>query len=177
MATKSPFSRRLPGGRAMLVRVQSEAFDLGAEIAAHAQPEAGAVVSFLGTVRDYSDAADILAMEIEHYPGMTERELERVAQEAGQRFAILDSLIIHRYGRLQPQDPIVLVAVWSRHRTAAFDACRYLIDVLKTSAPFWKKEITPTGARWVTDCPGCRAGTQHGHVHPDVLEEQGIAEF
>ncbi|WP_348550184.1 molybdenum cofactor biosynthesis protein MoaE [Acidithiobacillus sp.] len=155
----------------MRVRVQQEAFDQGAEIAAQSHPEAGAVVSFLGTVRDYSDAADILAMEIEHYPGMTERELERVAQEAHRRFPILDSLIIHRYGRLVPQDPIVLVVVWSLHRAAAFDACRYLIDVLKTSAPFWKKEITPAGARWVTDCPGCRAGTQHGHVHPDVLEE------
>ena len=126
---------------------------------------AGSSVTFIGTVRDYSEATDILAMEIEHYPGMTERELERISAEAARRYDILDSLIMHRYGRLAPQDNIVMVAVWSRHRAAAFDACRFLIDVLKTSAPFWKKEITPEGARWVTDCPGCRAGSREGHTH------------
>ena len=126
---------------------------------------AGSSVTFVGTVRDYSEATDILAMEIEHYPGMTERELERISAEAAQRYDILDSLIMHRYGRLAPQDNIVMVAVWSRHRAAAFDACRFLIDVLKTSAPFWKKEITPEGVRWVTDCPGCRAGSREGHTH------------
>ena len=126
---------------------------------------AGSSVTFIGTVRDYSEATDILAMEIEHYPGMTERELERISAEAAQRYDILDSLIMHRYGRLAPQDNIVMVAVWSRHRAAAFDACRFLIDVLKTSAPFWKKEITPEGVRWVTDCPGCRAGSREGHTH------------
>lgn len=155
----------------MQVRVQEEDFD-PAEVLAEKVPSAcGAVVSFVGTVRDYSDASDILALEIEHYPGMTECELRRVQEEAARRFDILDSLIVHRYGNLGPSERIVLVAVWSSHRAAAFDACRFLIDVLKTSAPFWKKEITPAGARWVTDCPGCRAGTRHGHVHPDVLQE------
>ena len=152
----------------MLVKVQREDFDPMAEMAAFpadAIAGAGSSVTFIGTVRDYSEATDILAMEIEHYPGMTERELERISAEAAQRYDILDSLIMHRYGRLAPQDNIVMVAVWSRHRAAAFDACRFLIDVLKTSAPFWKKEITPEGARWVTDCPGCRAGSREGHTH------------
>ena len=126
---------------------------------------AGSSVTFIGTVRDYSEATDILAMEIEHYPGMTERELERISAEAARHYDILDTLVIHRYGHLAPQDNIVMVAVWSRHRAAAFDACRFLIDVLKTSAPFWKKEITPEGVRWVTDCPGCRAGSREGHTH------------
>ncbi|MBU2807690.1 molybdenum cofactor biosynthesis protein MoaE [Acidithiobacillus ferrooxidans F221] len=152
----------------MLVKVQREDFDPMAEMAAFpadAIAGAGSSVTFVGTVRDYSEATDILAMEIEHYPGMTERELERISAEAAQRYDILDSLIMHRYGRLAPQDNIVMVAVWSRHRAAAFDACRFLIDVLKTSAPFWKKEITPEGVRWVTDCPGCRAGSREGHTH------------
>jgi len=152
----------------VLVKVQREDFDPMAEMAAFpadAIAGAGSSVTFIGTVRDYSEATDILAMEIEHYPGMTERELERISAEAAQRYDILDSLIMHRYGRLAPQDNIVMVAVWSRHRAAAFDACRFLIDVLKTSAPFWKKEITPEGVRWVTDCPGCRAGSREGHTH------------
>ncbi len=151
----------------MRVKVQKEDFDMAAECAGlSASSSAGALVTFVGTVRDYSEASDILSMEIEHYPGMTEKELERVSRLAAQDYDILDSLVVHRYGTLQPQDNIVLVAVWSRHRAAAFDACRFLIDVLKTSAPFWKKETTPQGARWVTDCPGCRAGTREGHSHP-----------
>lgn len=152
----------------MIVKVQQEAFDPMAEMAAFpvdAIAGAGGSVTFIGMVRDYSEAADILAMEIEHYPGMTERELERISAEAALHYDILDSLIIHRYGHLVPQDNIVMVAVWSRHRAAAFDACRFLIDVLKTSAPFWKKEITPEGVRWVTDCPGCRTGSREGHAH------------
>ncbi|WP_414039111.1 molybdenum cofactor biosynthesis protein MoaE [Acidithiobacillus sp. M4-SHS-6] len=150
----------------MQVKVQAEDFDVSAECAGMPESRgAGALVTFVGTVRDYSDASDILAMEIEHYPGMTEKELERVSRDAAQKYDILDSLIVHRYGALQPEENIVLVAVWSRHRAAAFDACRFLIDVLKTSAPFWKKEITPQGSRWVTDCPGCRAGSRDGHRH------------
>ncbi len=156
----------------MAVRVQVEPFDLDHDLRKSGPRGAGAMAAFVGTVRDYSDASDILAMEIEHYPGMTEKELERVSRTAMKRYDILDSLVIHRYGHMEPEDPIVLVAVWSLHRAAAFDACRFLIDVLKVSAPFWKKEITPAGARWVTDCPGCRAGTRHGHVHPGVLEER-----
>ncbi|MBN2678904.1 molybdenum cofactor biosynthesis protein MoaE [Acidithiobacillus montserratensis] len=150
----------------MVVKVQEEDFDVSAECAGMAESKgAGALVTFVGTVRDYSDASDILSLDIEHYPGMTEKELERVSREAAQQYDILDSLIIHRYGSLQPEDNIVLVAVWSRHRAAAFDACRFLIDVLKSSAPFWKKEMTPQGSRWVTDCPGCRAGSREGHSH------------
>ncbi len=150
----------------MIVKVQQEDFDPRAEMAAFpVDAGAGGSVTFIGMVRDYSEAADILAMEIEHYPGMTERELERISAEAARHYDILDSLVIHRYGHLAPQDNIVMVAVWSRHRAAAFDACRFLIDVLKTSAPFWKKEITPEGGRWVTDCPGCRTGSREGHAH------------
>ncbi|MHB1494911.1 MAG: molybdenum cofactor biosynthesis protein MoaE [Acidithiobacillus sp.] len=150
----------------MIVKVQQEDFDPMAEMAAFpVDAGAGGSVTFIGMVRDYSEAADILAMEIEHYPGMTERELERISAEAARHYDILDSLVIHRYGHLAPQDNIVMVAVWSRHRAAAFDACRFLIDVLKTSAPFWKKEITPEGVRWVTDCPGCRTGSREGHAH------------
>ena len=150
----------------MIVKVQQEDFDPMAEMAAFpVDAGAGGSVTFIGMVRDYSEAADILAMEIEHYPGMTERELERISAEAARHYDILDSLIIHRYGHLAPQDNIVMVAVWSRHRAAAFDACRFLVDVLKTSAPFWKKEVTPAGVRWVTDCPGCRAGSREGHTH------------
>ena len=89
---------------------------------------------------------------------MTERELERIGAEAADRFDILDALIIHRYGPLQPADRIVQVSVWARHRAAAFDACRYIIDALKTRAPFWKREITSQGEHWVSDCPGCRSG-------------------
>lgn len=151
----------------MRVKVQPEDFDPRQEIQAFPQDPirvAGGEVSFIGLVRDYSESSDILGMEIEHYPGMTERELERVCAEAAGRFDILDSLVIHRYGKLLPSDRIVQVTVWSRHRAAAFDACRYIIDELKTRAPFWKQEITPGGKRWVTDCPGCRAGS-HGHAH------------
>lgn len=152
----------------MIVKVQTEDFNPQAEIDAFprdAIQAAGGQVSFIGTVRDYSEASDILALEIEHYPGMTEAELARVSREAAARYEILDSLVIHRYGRLAPAERIVQVTVWARHRAAAFDACRYLIDELKTRAPFWKKEITPGGSRWVTDCPGCRAGA-HGHGEP-----------
>lgn len=161
----------------MRVRVQAEDFDPRQEIASFPQEAiraAGGEVSFIGLVRDYSESSDILAMEIEHYPGMTERELERVCAEAAQRYEILDSLVIHRYGRLLPSDRIVQVTVWSRHRAAAFDACRYIIDELKTRAPFWKQEVTPAGRRWVTDCPGCRAGA-HGHAHQHHHHDFGPA--
>ena len=152
----------------MVVKVQAEDFNPQAEVDAFpgdAVRGAGGLVTFVGTVRDYSERTDILGMEIEHYPGMTQRELERVSGEARERFEILDSLVIHRYGRLGPADRIVQVTVWARHRGPAFDACRFLIDALKTSAPFWKREITPEGSRWVTDCPGCRAGSPHVGDH------------
>jgi molybdopterin synthase catalytic subunit len=109
----------------------------------------GATVSFVGTMRDFNDSESVHAMTLEHYPGMTETHLDRILEEARRRWDILDALIIHRVGELNPNDPIVLVAVWSAHRAPAFDACRYLIEELKTRAPFWKKEQRPQGARWV----------------------------
>lgn len=136
----------------MQIRIQRPPFDVGAELAAHqpADARAGAAVHFVGTMRDLNAGDGVARMELEHYPGMTERELERVAAEAEDRWEVIDGLVIHRYGELQPGDPIVLVAVWSAHRDDAFDACRYVIDVLKTKAPFWKKETLADGSqRWV----------------------------
>ena len=135
----------------MTVRVQPEDFDVAREIANLRAGDArvGAVASFIGTVRDINDAAPIVAMTLEHYPGMTERSLEGIVAEARRRFDIYDALVIHRVGELRPTDQIVLVAVTSAHRGDAFDACRFIMDYLKTQAPFWKKEKTPDGARWV----------------------------
>ena len=135
----------------MTVRVQTADFDAGSEIAAMRNGDArvGAVAAFIGTVRDVSDAAHVSTLTLEHYPGMTEKAMEAIVAEARARFDILDALVIHRVGTLTPTDQIVLVAVTSGHRGEAFDACRFLMDYLKTRAPFWKKEITPAGARWV----------------------------
>lgn len=134
-----------------MVRVQAEDFDLGQEIALlHAQNgDVGAVASFLGTVRDINMEDAIHTLELEHYPGMTERALEAIEQRARERWPLLGVTIIHRVGVLAPCEQIVLVAVSSKHRHAAFDACAYIMDYLKTRAPFWKKETTPEGARWV----------------------------
>lgn len=109
----------------------------------------GATVTFVGTMRDFSSGAAVRCMTLEHYPAMTEKHLDRIAQEARNNWDIIDTLIIHRVGQLNPGDPIVLCAVWSAHRAAAFDACRYLIEELKTRAPFWKKETVEEGERWV----------------------------
>jgi molybdopterin synthase catalytic subunit len=109
----------------------------------------GAVVTFIGTVRDVNEDAHVLQMTLEHYPGMTEKALEAIVAQARQRFDVYDALVIHRVGELRPSDQIVLVAVTSAHRGEAFDACRFIIDYLKTEAPFWKKEQTPQGDRWV----------------------------
>ena len=135
----------------MPIRVQTEDFDLGKEVAAlrAGQPQVGAVVAFVGTVRDMNDGAGVSEMELEHYPGMTEKALEDIVAEAGSRWDIFDALVIHRVGPLKPLDQIVLVAVTSAHRGEAFDACEFIMDYLKTQAPFWKKERTPQGARWV----------------------------
>jgi molybdopterin synthase catalytic subunit len=135
----------------MTVRVQMEDFDLGAEIARLRAGNAriGAVASFVGTVRDVNDGSAVAAMELEHYPGMTERALEDIVVQARARWNIEDALVIHRIGPLQPLDQIVLVAVASAHRGEAFAACEFIVDYLKTQAPFWKKEQTPQGARWV----------------------------
>src|SRR5438067_2979270 len=135
----------------MTVRVQTEDFDVAREIAALRARDArvGAVVSFIGTVRDINDDAPVSQMTLEHYPGMTEKALESIVAQAKERFDIYDALVVHRVGSLHPSDQIVLVAVTGAHRGEAFDACRFVIDYLKTDAPFWKKEETPAGARWV----------------------------
>ena len=135
----------------MAVRVQTTDFDVVQEIAAlrASDPRVGAVVAFIGTVRDVNADAQVLQMTLEHYPGMTEKALGAIVVQARQRFDIYDALVIHRVGELRPTDQIVLVAVTGAHRGAAFDACRFIIDYLKTEAPFWKKEQTPEGARWV----------------------------
>jgi molybdopterin synthase catalytic subunit len=133
------------------VTIQQTDFDLSAEVAALRAGDGGvgAVASFIGTVRDRSDGAGVSAMELEHYPGMTERSIEAMIDMALQRFDIRAARVIHRVGLLQPLDQIVLVAVSSAHRGQAFQACEFLMDYLKTEAPFWKKETTPEGARWV----------------------------
>lgn len=135
----------------MPVRVQTDDFDTGREIAAlrGTDPRVGAVASFIGTVRDVNDGSPVTAMTLEHYPGMTEKALAAIVDEARGRFSIVDALVIHRVGPMRPTDQIVLVAVTSAHRGDAFDACRFIMDILKTRAPFWKKEDTPGGARWV----------------------------
>jgi len=135
----------------MPVRITSDDFDAGREIAALRGGDArvGAVASFLGTVRDVNEDAAVSKMTLEHYPGMTEKALEAIVAEARERFDIYDALVIHRIGELRPTDQIVLVVVTSAHRGDAFDACRFLMDYLKTRAPFWKKESTPAGVRWV----------------------------
>ena len=135
----------------MPVRITSDDFDAGREIAALRGGDArvGAVASFIGTVRDVNEDAAVSKMTLEHYPGMTEKALEAIVAEARERFDIYDALVIHRVGELRPTDQIVLVVVTSAHRGDAFDACRFLMDYLKTRAPFWKKESTPAGVRWV----------------------------
>jgi molybdopterin synthase catalytic subunit len=133
------------------IRVQESDFDLSAEIAAlrKGDPRVGAVVSFLGTVRDMNDGSQVKGMTLEHYPGMTEKALQEILDQAKARWDIYQTLVIHRVGPLLPEDQIVLVAVTSAHRGEAFAACEFIMDYLKTAAPFWKKEDTPEGARWV----------------------------
>ena len=135
----------------MPVRVQTADFDLSTEVAQLrlTNPKVGAVAAFVGTVRDLNDGAAVSGMELEHYPEMTERALEQIVADAKARWPIFDALVIHRVGPLQPLEQIVLVAVTSRHRGEAFAACEFIMDYLKTQAPFWKKEQTPEGARWV----------------------------
>jgi len=133
------------------VTIQTEDFDLTAEVAAlRAQDSAvGAVAAFIGTVRDRTEGLGVSSMELEHYPGMTEKAIEAMIDDALFRFDIRGVRVIHRVGMLMPQDQIVLVAVTSVHREQAFQACEFLMDYLKTQAPFWKKEHSPEGARWV----------------------------
>jgi molybdopterin synthase catalytic subunit len=135
----------------MSVRIQTDDFDAGAEIAALrlANPKVGAVSSFIGVVRDINEGDAVRDMTLEHYPGMTERALEKIVAEAKSRWDVIDVLVVHRVGRLAPTDQIVLVVVTSAHRGEAFAACEFVMDYLKTRAPFWKKEQTGAGARWV----------------------------
>jgi molybdopterin synthase catalytic subunit len=135
----------------MAVRLQEADFEVGAELAALRGGDAhsGAIASFIGLVRDVSDGSSVSEMTLEHYPGMTEKVLEAIVAEAKTRWPILDALVIHRFGRLLPTEQIVLVAVSSAHRGEAFAACEFIMDFLKTRAPFWKREVTAEGARWV----------------------------
>ena len=135
----------------MTVRVQTKDFDAGAEIARLRQGNAkvGAVAAFIGVARDVNDGESVAALTLEHYPGMTERALEGIVAEARARWRLIDALVIHRVGELKPTDQIVLVAVTSANRGEAFAACEFVMDYLKTRAPFWKREATPEGAHWV----------------------------
>jgi len=145
----------------MAVVLKSSAFEPYAELRAfeaRALPEAakfGATAVFVGTMRDYSDGEVVRAMTLEHYPGMTERHLEALCAGAGHRWTLLEILVIHRIGEVRPGESIVLVAVWSAHRAEAFDACRFVMEELKSTAPFWKKETLASGTRWVArNTPG-----------------------
>jgi molybdopterin synthase catalytic subunit len=140
----------------MTVRVQTEDFDTGAEIARMrlARPDTGAVAAFIGQVRDFNAGTDVACMTLEHYPGMTEKALGRIVGEATARWDVHDALVIHRFGELRPLDQIVLVLVSGAHRGEAFAACEYIMDCLKTEAPFWKKEQTGSGERWVEASAG-----------------------
>jgi molybdopterin synthase catalytic subunit len=133
------------------VSIQTEDFDLSTEVARLRATDkgVGAVCSFIGTLRDRNDGQTVSTMELEHYPGMTEKAVEAMIDEAFRRFDILGVRVIHRVGLLRPMDQIVLVVVTSAHRGQSFQACEFLMDYLKTQAPFWKKEQTPDGARWV----------------------------
>ena len=135
----------------MTVRIQIEDFDAGDEInqLRMARRDVGAVVSFIGQVRDVNEGDTVSKLTLEHYPGMTEKSLHAIIKQAKTRWNIMDVLIIHRVGTLQPCDQIVLVAVSGAHRSEAFVACEFVMDYLKTEAPFWKKEVTPSGERWV----------------------------
>ena len=133
------------------VKIQTEDFDLSHEVAQlrSAKPQVGAVCAFVGTVRDRNEGSDVSTLELEHYPGMTEKSIQQMMVDAHKRFDIISSKVIHRVGVLGPLDQIVLVAVTSAHRGQSFQACEFLMDYLKTQAPFWKKETGPHGSHWV----------------------------
>lgn len=135
----------------MTVRIQSEDFDAGAEMASmrKGQPAIGAIASFVGVVRDVNEGDVVSDMTLEHYPGMTEKSIEDIIVQARGRWNIIDTRVVHRVGLLKPTDQIVLVIVASAHRGDAFAACEFIMDYLKTRAPFWKKESTDEGGRWV----------------------------
>jgi len=138
----------------VLIEVRSDAFDPLAELSRYQDTSVpatnvGALAVFVGTMRDYNEGSSVQKMMLEHYPGMTERQLRNIVDEARSRWPFDDALVIHRVGELFPADPIVLVAVWSSHRGTAFDACRHILEALKHRAPFWKKEVLEQGERWV----------------------------
>lgn len=139
----------------MAIQLRAIGFDPGEELAGYQdqvlgqQGKYGACVSFVGTMRDFNQDHTVCAMTLEHYPGMTEKHLQQICVDARRQWNILDVLIVHRIGEVHPNDPLVLVAVWSAHRAAAFDACRYLIEELKTRVPFWKKEQRGAVTHWV----------------------------
>jgi molybdopterin synthase catalytic subunit len=139
----------------MKIQVTAKSFDPWREIENHRRShpslpgQYGATAIFVGTMRELSQGAQVSTLTLEHYPGMTERELEATCGEAAGRWDILDCLVVHRVGRLSPDEPIVLVAVWAAHRAPAFDACRHVVEALKTRVPFWKQEQTAAGPRWV----------------------------
>lgn len=140
----------------MKIEVRAAPLDPWREVAAFEQAQtalhgaAGAAAVFVGTMRDLNEGAAVSTMTLEHYPGMTEKHLEKICCAAAERWALLDTLVVHRVGELHPADPIVLVAVWSAHRKDAFEACRHIMEDLKSNAPFWKKERLPSGDhRWV----------------------------
>ena len=141
----------------MTVVIVEESFDPWRELARYQNEHAallgkyGATAVFVGSMRDFNEGEDVHAMTLEHYPGMTERHLAELCAEATQRWDLLETLVIHRVGELRPGDPIVLVAVWSAHRAAAFDASRHVMEALKSHAPFWKKELLDEGHRWVAN--------------------------
>lgn len=135
----------------MKISVQADDFDLASEISALRQGDAriGAIASFVGLVRDTNDGSGVATLTLEHYPAMTQKALNGIVEQASQRWQVLGCTVIHRVGELKPTDQIVLVVVASSHRGDAFAACEFIMDYLKTEAPFWKKEVTPTGERWV----------------------------
>jgi molybdopterin synthase catalytic subunit len=135
----------------MTVRVQTEDFEAGLEISQlrNARKDIGAVVSFIGQVRDLNEGDAVSQLTLEHYPGMTEKSLEAIVNQAKSRWDVFDAVVIHRVGTFEPLDQIVLVAVSSAHRGEAFKACEFIMDYLKTEAPFWKKEVTNSGERWI----------------------------
>jgi molybdopterin synthase catalytic subunit len=148
------------------VILKGEKFDVCEELNAFQdkylkQGSYGGVVTFVGTMRDFNDGFSVSTMFLDHYPGMTEKHIEKVCQEAHEKWDIMESLVVHRYGEIKPSEDIVLVAVWSAHRAEAFDACRYIINYLKERAPFWKREATPEGERWV----------EHNSEDPGVVSE------
>jgi molybdopterin synthase catalytic subunit len=140
----------------MIIKIQAEPLDPWAEIQAYQYSSQnmagkfGATNVFIGTMRDFNDGDDVQGMTLEHYPGMTEKQLEKIVAEASQKWPVIDALVVHRIGDIVPNEPIVLVAVWTSHRGDAFDACRYIMEALKSRAPFWKKELLKSQAeRWL----------------------------